>query len=420
MKIKVKEISYEQFLQIKNYKHFRPLKPSRLLNLLIRIASKKELKDVNFKYKKENMESIDLKNPCLILMNHSCFLDLKIAFKLLYPARFNIVMTDDGFVGKKGLMRLVGCIPTMKFITDTALVKDIFYAVNKLHDSILMYPEASYSFDGTATPIPTHFSRFVKKLNIPVIMIKTEKAFLHDPLYNNLQTRKVDVEASMKCIISKEELEKLSLDKIQEIIENEFKFDNFAYQIENNVFVKEKFRADYLNRVLYKCPSCMQEHMMIGKGITIKCDNCKKEYELCENGKIKAISGITEYDNPSSWYHFERESVKKEILNKTYSETIDVDIYGLKDLKCIYKIGKGTLHHDLNGFTLKGCNDKLEYHQSVEESYSLYSDFNWYEIDDVVCIGNYKARFYCVPTNKKDIVAMLRLATEELYKLKRT
>ena len=55
MKIKVKEISYEQFLKIKNYKHFRPLKHSRLLNLLIRIASKKELKDVNFKYKKENV-----------------------------------------------------------------------------------------------------------------------------------------------------------------------------------------------------------------------------------------------------------------------------------------------------------------------------------------------------------------------------
>ena len=48
---------------------------------------------------------------CLVLMNHSCFLDLKIAEAVLYPRPFNIVCTSDGFVGKEWLMRSVGCIP---------------------------------------------------------------------------------------------------------------------------------------------------------------------------------------------------------------------------------------------------------------------------------------------------------------------
>ena len=34
-----------------------------------------------------------------------------------------------------------------------------------------MYPEASYSFDGTATPLPESLGKLVKKLGIPVVAI---------------------------------------------------------------------------------------------------------------------------------------------------------------------------------------------------------------------------------------------------------
>ena len=43
-----------------------------------------------------------------------------------------------------------------------------------------MYPEASYSFDGTATPLPDSLGKCVKLLNIPVVMIKTYGAFARD------------------------------------------------------------------------------------------------------------------------------------------------------------------------------------------------------------------------------------------------
>ena len=91
---------------------------------------------------------------------------------MLYPRPFNIVCTSDGFVGKAGLMRALGCIPTRKFQPDTALVRDMLYAVKKLKSSILLYPEASYSFDGTATPLPESIGKCVKALNVPVVMIR--------------------------------------------------------------------------------------------------------------------------------------------------------------------------------------------------------------------------------------------------------
>ncbi len=43
-------------------------------------------------------------------------------------------------------------------------------------------------------------------------------------------------------------------------------------------------------------------------------------------------------------------------------------------------------------------------------AYSLYSDFFWYEIGDVICIGDTKTQYYCIPKDCGDIVAKTRLA----------
>ena len=90
----------------------------------------------------------------------------------------------------------------------------------------------------------------------------------------------------------------------------------------------------------------------------------------------------------------------------------------LKDFKNIYDIGYGKLTHTLNGFTLRSDDSRLEYTQSAKASYSLYSDFYWYSIGDIICIGNNKMLYYCFPENSNYSVAKARLAAEELYKLK--
>ena len=198
------------------------------------------------------MERLGSDEPALFLMNHSIFIDLKIAATVLYPRPFNIVCTSDGFVGKQGLMRNLGCIPTKKFILDTTLVRDMRYAVETLHDSILLYPEASYSFDGTATPLPASLGKLLKMLKLPVVMIKTSGAFLRDPLYNMLQLRKVKVSAVLSYVLSPEEIHAKSAAELNKILTALFTFDNFRDQQEHHICVDEAFRADGLNRVLYK------------------------------------------------------------------------------------------------------------------------------------------------------------------------
>lgn len=418
MKIKTAKISYEEVLKLSIKQHKKPLKPNFILATVIRVASIFSLLPVGFKYKKIGMEKLGRREPALILMNHSSFIDLKIASKLLYPKKYNIVMTSDGFVGKNLLMRMIGCIPTQKFVSDSVLVRNIFHCIKKNKTSVLMYPEASYSFDGTATPLPQSLGKLVKKLAVPVIMIRTFGAFARDPLYNNLQLRKVKVSAEMEYILSPDDIKNKTPEQINEILKEQFSFDNFLWQQQNNVKITEKFRADYLNRVLYKCPNCKTEGKTVGKGIHLTCENCGKVYELTETGFMKAQNGGTEFSHIPDWYAWQRECVRQEILTGEYKLHTDVDIYMLVDTKRVYNVGSGVLTHDYEGFNLNGCDGKLNYTQSSLLSYSLYSDYYWYEIGDVICIGDSKVLYYCIPKNNTDIVAKTRIAAEEIYKIR--
>ena len=127
----MKRLSYDKVMALPKAKAHRPIKPNILFRTLIRVLSIPDLLATKFKYTTERMDEIG-NSPCLILMNHSSFIDLKIAYKIFYPKPLSIVCTSDGFVGKSLLMKLIGCIPTTKFVTDLSLISNINYALNKI------------------------------------------------------------------------------------------------------------------------------------------------------------------------------------------------------------------------------------------------------------------------------------------------
>lgn len=419
MKIKVINKSYDEVMSIPRRKHKKPIKPNMLFRTLLKLVSAPELKKVNFSCKKIDMERLGKKESALFLMNHTCFIDMEIVSTILYPRPFNIVTTTDAFVGKDLLLRLIGCIPTTKFATDTVLVRDILHAVRKLHSSIVLYPECGYSFDGRATVVPDTTAKLVKMLGIPLVMIRTEGAFAYDPLYNNLQTRKVNVTAVEKYLLSAEDIANMTVEEIDEIIQREFSFDNLRWQQENKIKIDEDWRADYLNRVLYKCPACKSEGKTVGRGTELYCESCGKRYLLDEYGSMRAALGECELDHIPDWYAWERECVREEILSGKYSIDVPVEIYMTVNDGKLYRVGDGRLTHGEGGFTLDGCEGKLHYEQKPLASYSICADFNFYEIGDVVAIGNTDRLYYCFPKCEGDIVAKIRLAAEELYKIKK-
>ena len=178
---------------------------------------------------------------------------------------------------------------------------------------------------------------------------------------------------------------------------------------------------------------------MSGQGTKILCKQCGKEYELTEYGYLQDLEkNLPEQDSSKErveseagsqgteeiefthipdWYKWERECVRQELVSGTYKLEMPVAIYMMVNTDRIYQVGEGMLTHSREGFHLTGCEGKLDYIQEPLASYSLYSDFYWYEIGDVISIGDERVQYYCFPEESGDIVAKTRLATEELYKL---
>jgi len=420
VKIKVKHLPYSRVMALRRPARKKPMRPSIIFRALIRLLAIPDLISARFSYTTERMELVGKDEPCLILMNHSSFIDMKAAYGIFFPRPMCIVTTSDAFVGLNWIMRLIGAIPTNKFVSDVRLIGDMQYALRQKKCSVLMYPEASYTFDGTATPLPRKMGVLLKKLKVPVVTVTTSGAFSREPLYNCLQKRKnVPVSARVRCLFTAEEIAEKSVAELDRALDEAFTFDGFAWQRDNGIVIDSPTRADGLSRILYRCAACGAEGEMEGKGTSLTCRHCGKVWQLDPLGRLQAETGETAFSHIPDWYRWQRGEVRRELEEGRYALDIDVDIGMLVDTRAIYMVGSGHLRHDETGFTLTGCDGQLHYTQPPQACYSLYADYYWYEIADIICIGTNDELYYCFPKNCGDVVAKTRMATEELYQLKR-
>ncbi len=417
MKIKTIKSTYAEVRALPRREHRRPRRRSLFWHTLVRAII---IPDLIATHLKVDYTGKLPDEPCLVLMNHSSFLDLKIAFKILYPRRFGVVATTDAMMGKEALMRWLGCIPTQKFVTDMSLIRDIKYVLGEQKASVLMYPEAGYSFDGTATTMPAQLGGLVKLLGVPVVTVITHGAYARQPLYNNLHTRRVRARAEVKVLFSAAEVKESSADELSAALNEVFTFDQFAWQRDNGIRITEDSRADGLHRLLYKCPACCAEGKTEGKGIRLCCHACGKKWVMTETGEMQAETGETEYPHIPDWYAWERTAVKEEVEAGTYSLDTPVDIRMMVDSRALYDIGRGRLVHDGAGMRLYDAEGSLLFEQKPRAAHTLNADFYWYEIADVIGLGDRSGLFYCFPDavdGQVPPVAKARLATEEMYKL---
>ena len=79
MKIINKKMDYDKVMALPVPARKKPKKVNMFFRTLMKTLSVGELKATNFKCREIGMEKLGKKEPCLILMNHSGFIDLQIA-----------------------------------------------------------------------------------------------------------------------------------------------------------------------------------------------------------------------------------------------------------------------------------------------------------------------------------------------------
>lgn len=406
----------------KNIKFYKTAKLPRRQNLfwmlLITGLSKFMLIGKKYKITKINMEG--LKGPYFMISNHMQFIDFELAAIATFPRRVHNVVSIDGFYKRPWLLEAIGCIATRKFTNDLHLVKSINHVLKR--DVIGLYPEARYSPAGISSFIPESLGKLVKMNKVPLVVILHRGNYLYTPFWNFRSKRKVPFHTTIKQVLTKEDIQNLSVEEINEVIRKEMTYDEYQYQRENNILIKQKDRAEGLHRILYQCPHCHTESKMNSKGTKIFCEECGKEWEFEENGSLRAIDGNTKFDNVPDWFRWEREEVKKQIYSGNYHFMDDVEVYSLPNVNKYTNLGKAKVSHDPeNGFIIEGFYNEKTYRiiRHPIQSNSLHVEYDYFRIkrDDCFILGTENDNFFCYPS-KPNVITKLAFATEIIYQKK--
>lgn len=412
--MKITDIVNKTYKEVDEMERFdlssMPIKPKWFLQPLAWLLALPETFTVKSKIEKINMEG--LKEPYILLCNHNSFLDFKVATRAIFPKRSNYIVAVDGYIGREKLMRNVGCFMKRKFVSDIAIAKQVKHSLNENKVICQIYPEARYSLVGTSSQLPDSLGKLVKWIGSPVVTLISHGHHLRQPFWN-LKQRKVHTKTQMKQILSKEDLKTLSVKEINNRIKESFTYDDYKFQFENKISIKENYRAEGLHKPLYKCPHCMIENKMSSKGNTIFCKECNETYIMDEYGRLNNKVGKTIFTHIPDWFEWQRTEVRKEVINNTYSVELEVNVDMLPNSSGFYRIGKGTLIHNNSGYTLK--HPEIEVHKPVKSNFGVHIEYDYFGRGDGISFSTDKDTFYLYPLDQTYNVTKFHLATEELY-----
>lgn len=407
---------------IDNFPRFNMKKPPMRCNLLFKCImwSISYLETAKHKTSIEKINMDGLKPPYLLLGNHNAFFDMNVSIRATFPHFSNYVVAIDGYLGREWLLRGIGAICKRKFTNNMSLIQHLKTVVERKGIPAI-YPEARYSLCGTTATLPESLGKLIKHLDIPVVTLICHGHHINHPFWNTRHERKVvPTTATMRQFLTKDDVRNLSAEEINEKLVKEFQYDDYKWQLENRIKVSCEDRAVGLEKILYQCPNCKTEFQMVGKGSTLSCTHCGKNWLMTEYGELHAEDGNTEFSHIPDWYEWERKNVRKEVEDGTYSSgELDVKVMSLPNAKRFIDLGIGKMIHDMNGFKVKVSDKDGDDHvleKVVSSLYSCHVEFEYlFKYGDLIDLNTLTDTWYCIPFNKPFSVCKMSLATEELY-----
>ena len=394
-----------------------PLRTAWYLRPLTFLLSAPDVLLHRTKIRKTGVEG--LKPPYILLCNHNAFLDFKVATMATFPHRANYIVAIDGFIGREGLLRRVGCICKRKFTSDVLLLRQIRRVLQN-GDICMIYPEARYSLCGTTAVLPASLGTMCKFMRVPVVTLICHGHHINSPFWNLHQRGVKPTEAELTLLFTPEELKTASVEEINARLVAAFQYDDYAWQRERGIRVTYPGRAEGLEKVLYQCPHCGKEYRMASQGTRLFCNACGKGWQYTELGELKAEEGETKFSHIPDWYEWERANVRREVEAGTYdSGKLPVTVRSLPNAKRFIPLGEGTMTHDMNGFTVRGVDadgDRFEMVKPVPSLYSCHIEYEYLgKFGDCVDLNTLEDTWYIYPHDCDFAVTKMALATEELY-----
>ncbi len=403
----------------------KPVKQNLLLAPLLWAVSYLLTRKQGLK-KVERVGMDGLKPPFLVFSTHQGFSDYFIAPRALFPHRANYISDMEGFAAfGNELYRQGGCIGKRRYVPEISVMKNIEYALFTLKQPVVIFPESRHCDAGVTSTLPNDLGKLVKHFKVPVAVLSAHGSYLANTFWDEEHTRRSKMSARIELLYTSEQIAKAPAEEIQTEIEKRLQYDEYKYQLDENIVIDYPERAEGLHKPLYKCISCKAEGKMSSSGSTLKCTACGKAWEMNELGQLKDQDSGRLLHIPD-WYRWERSETESEINSGSYNAVNNVKVEALPNEKGFVPLGEGKLIHNCDGYKLfindtaqpavKNSPDNFPIVIKSTDRESAQTEYNYRGRGKCIVLSTRSCCYYCYSDDADFLVTKQEFAQEYFYK----
>ncbi len=335
----------------------------------------------------------DCDGPCFVVFNHLSRIDHMYVMGACYPRVTNMMAGCSEFYRKKFsfIFGLNKVIPKKNYSPDNLAIRGVSEVIKK-GGCVTFSPEGLASDYGGNKPVVPGTSKMFKHFKVPVYFCHLEGQYLQNTKVC-LDERFGKTYATMSLLFSKEDVEKLSVEEMDDIMNEKFRRNEYAWNKEKKIKWETKGRICHrLEDFCYKCPKCGEEFTMKGEGDKITCSNCGNGATMDDYYQFHPYEDAVIPESPFDWVEQERRDIIKEIReNPDYYFEDECQIGNLDEYKLVgnnktsFIVGEGKIRVDHSGMHYKGTRNGEPYEFSVDYKnlYTLITEvdssfFNFY------------------------------------------
>ena len=322
---------------------------------------------------------------------------------------------------KRGLFKPFldsGVIIKNLYEADLKAIKQMFDVV-KMGGSLCLFPEGIQSTSGSTHPMNPSTIKFLKKLDIDVVLCKSFGTYLSRPRYSS-STRKGPIEIHYELLFTKNELKEKSVDDLYDKYLERFKYNDFKWnEIHHYRYKGKESNACGITKIIYYCPKCGSEFTLEEKGNHIKCSRCGNEVIIDDYYDIiKVDDALMPYKDIDEWYKAQRKLVQEEVKDEAFEVKYDVysiDLYYDRLRKNQYYIdGEGIIIINKEGIRFNGTKKGEKVDILFELSNTPSFTFTPGKENDIYYHGQY---YSFRPKNNNLKVVKYMLYVEEMHNM---
>lgn len=185
--------------------------------------------------------------------------------------------------------------PIMRY-KGTVAASTVVEALRKIKAgaSVCIFAEGIRTWDGVTCPILPSTGKMIKSAKCGLVTYKISGGYFVSPGWSDSGLRKGPISGAPVNIYTKEQIQAMSVDEINEIIRRDLYENAYEKQLNNPQKYTGTNLAKGLDNLFYICPVCRKAEALSSEGNTLKCNSCQStftynEFGFLENAPFKTV-----------------------------------------------------------------------------------------------------------------------------------